>query len=182
MLNEKKMSKFIDKYSHIFGIGQGCMDPDLSLINDADYYGIDFSKQNVYQLFFTGSNNFFYGIVKLGDRLDNCPIYLFDLAIASDSKPKFLGNFRTFIGHLLDEISSFINNDAINDNDSILTFDNNIYDENLLEMSIEDMNRDIRKAKKDLKQFSDETMIFFPSYAWYTIDGNPLWANGDPLL
>jgi hypothetical protein len=76
------------------------MDASMDLINEKDYYGIDFTKNPVYMLFFTGSSNYFPGILPIENiPLDQCPIYIFD--IASDNQPSFEGNFKKYISTLL---------------------------------------------------------------------------------
>lgn len=83
-----------------------CMDISLDLIDESDYYGVDFSNEKkVYMLFFTGSSDYFPGIW-LGnfniEFLDSIPIYIFDLSDLDNNKSEPIGNFRFYIETLLD--------------------------------------------------------------------------------
>lgn len=56
------------------------MDHNLDLIDEADFYGVNFTNnQQVYMLFFIGSSDYFPGIWIGNDdieHLDSMPIYL----------------------------------------------------------------------------------------------------------
>lgn len=83
-----------------------CMDAAMELIDEEDYYDVDFSKdKQVYMLFFTGASNYFPGIW-IGDSdpelIDQMPIYQFDLSVGEDELLP-IGNFRFYIETLLNE-------------------------------------------------------------------------------
>lgn len=93
--------------------GCPCMDVDVGLIDETDYYGIDFSgKQRVLSLFFTGQSNYFPGIwignekeLKNYTNIDEYPVYIFDLS----NDKNFLepiGNFRNYIELIVQNVSS----------------------------------------------------------------------------
>ena len=86
-----------------------CLDISLEYRDEEDDYGVNFSKkQRVFELFFTGSSDYFPAIW-IGDEneelLDQLPIYIFDLSCSTDPdeiihfKPE--GNFRTYIEIIL---------------------------------------------------------------------------------
>lgn len=79
------------------------MDVTCDLIEDNNYYGVDFSGENtVYQLFFTGQSN--YGPIicfpkNIKANMDECPVYIFDAT--GDEIMEKIGNFRHYMTTLL---------------------------------------------------------------------------------
>ena len=98
------------------------MDPAMDMIDEPDYYGYDFTgDKSVYMLFFTGQSNYFPGIhVKKGDKIDQSPIYIFDLQ--SDQKPLLIGNFKTYMKKLLDDFISNYHLDGQNSQQSYIDY------------------------------------------------------------
>jgi hypothetical protein len=99
------------------------MDISCHMIDDNNYYGVDFSGENaVYELFFTGQSN--YGPVICFPKnkkvsLDECPIYIFDAT--GDNIIEKIGNFKCYMSEI---IKDFINKENIeieedDDNDTI---------------------------------------------------------------
>lgn len=117
------MEEYLEKYELLWGeIDQHdpplpCMDLAMNLIDECDYYGLDFrGEKKVYMLFFTGQSNYFPGInVRKGEAIDESPIYIFD--IASFEKPELIGNFKTYIKTLLD---NFIANSGDEQSDFLI--------------------------------------------------------------
>lgn len=79
-----------------------CMDICGDIVSDINYYGCDFSQEKqVIKIFFTGTSNYFPGIwIKENQRIDECPIYIFDLASSEDSFEP-VGNLKTYLTTLL---------------------------------------------------------------------------------
>jgi hypothetical protein len=78
------------------------------VIDDEDYYGYNFSKdQKIYMLFYNGSSNFFAGIYKPKNseqfEIDELPIYIFDLS-NTNCPIKKIGNFKTYMKQIFDSI------------------------------------------------------------------------------
>ena len=109
MVTLDNIEDFISDYQELWweindsGSGLPCMDIGF-MVDDPDYYGCDFSGNNkVYMLFFTGTSNFFPAIVGIDDGvpIDECPIYIFDLA-CDDMMSAPVGNFRCYITLLVE--------------------------------------------------------------------------------
>jgi hypothetical protein len=82
-----------------------CMDAGLYYQNSIDNYGVDFSgDQKVYEIFFTGTSDYFPAIWSGTDDeeiIDQMPVYIFDLSNSDRSVEKPIGNFRNYIEHIL---------------------------------------------------------------------------------
>jgi hypothetical protein len=110
----EKMRTFLDEYEYIWQElddhehnGIPCMDFTVDIIDGANYYGGDFSgKQKVCRLFFTGQDNYFAAIWIGNDdieKLDEYPIYVFDMGDPNTQIIKSEGNFKKCIEKLIDE-------------------------------------------------------------------------------
>lgn len=88
--------QIIDEYEPCLPL----MDLSMELINEDNYYGYDFTgEKQVYQLFFTGSSNYFPGIYCTGtNKLDECPIFIFDLPVPNI---EYIGNFKLYMTTVL---------------------------------------------------------------------------------
>lgn len=95
-----------------------CMDIDLNLVPDEYYYNNNFDNDNkVYGLFFLGDGDYFPGIwIGNSDisKLDEMPIYMFDLEFEYDEKSSTpIGNIKFYINCLLDDFfNQYTKNDA----------------------------------------------------------------------
>lgn len=110
---EKQMETYLGDHQPLFW-DIADLDPPLPVMDPVgdyitrepeNYYGCDFSgDQNVFQLFFTGASNYFPAIHKKGgERLDEAPVYLFDLQAWDGSRVENLHlNFKGYILRLLD--------------------------------------------------------------------------------
>lgn len=92
-----------------------CMDISMDLIDESNYYGVNFlDEKKVYRLFFTGSSYYFPGIW-IGnfniEFLDSLPIYIFDLSNSDINKYTPIGNFRFYIEKLLDDFLMYYKKD-----------------------------------------------------------------------
>lgn len=105
---ERKINDYLESYEDLWhdinewgNAELPIMDISMDVIDEKDYYGSDFrGDRKVIMMFYTGQSNFFPGIHCIKDvSLDECPIYIFDLA--SDSEPELIGNFRTYITTVL---------------------------------------------------------------------------------
>ena len=109
------------------------MDAVASYIDDnpKDFFGCDFSgDRNVFQIFFTGASDYFPAIHrKKGEKLDEQPVYIFDVADLDESGQveSLHMNFKQYILATLDHFKA-----------------------------IQPENIDLLVAYKDLKQFSDK--------------------------
>lgn len=91
------------EYEHLFDVPD-CPLLDIpadSVVDESNYYGVDFSKHPVRMLFYSGASNFFAGML-LSENVafDQRPIYIFDLQ-SSNEKMRFVGNFRFYLTTLL---------------------------------------------------------------------------------
>lgn len=80
------------------------MDLAGDFIDEKYYYGWDFSnKQKIYQIFFTGADNYFPAIANCSDaaKMDQYPVYVFDLA--SGGELTYVGNFKHYMTKILKE-------------------------------------------------------------------------------
>ena len=103
---DKKIVNYLNTYEDLFSEMSNhdpplpVMDVSMKLINEKDYYGCNFSKNNMYMLFFTGQSNYFPGIYIVKNvNLDECPIFIIDTS--SKNEPIYVGNFRKYIKTLL---------------------------------------------------------------------------------
>ncbi len=96
------------------------------------------------KLFFTGQDNYFPGIwIKHGDdNLDQCPIYVCD--IASDNEPIYIGNFKRYM--------TIIIKDMINNKENL-----EIPDDMLTQSETSEM---LYSALKELNKFSDNVLDY----------------------
>jgi len=82
------------------------MDWGMEIVNEEDYYGADFSRDKaVYQIFFSGTSNYFPGIWVPKNDLENMekyPVYIFDLQ-SGENEVNCVGNFRHFIEKVVHE-------------------------------------------------------------------------------
>jgi hypothetical protein len=83
-----------------------CADVTCNIIDSDDNYSVDFSgKQKMFELFFTGSDDFFPAIWFDENDLDNIekyPIYIIDCSdYEIETEP--IGNFRYYIEKILDD-------------------------------------------------------------------------------
>ena len=112
-----------------------CMDITLDVIDEEDFYGLNFTeKQKVYSLFFTGSNDYFPAMWIGEDdeeKLDEMPIYILDLSSDKDTF-EYKGNFRKYIETILNDFIKMYKKD----------------DEYL---------KDAKFLKEELKKFSNNT-------------------------
>lgn len=105
----QRISEKIDTYP--------CMDIVLEIVDENDYYGVDFrGDQKVYELFFPGSSNYFPAIWIGNDddieKLDELPIYVLDLS-SDENEFECIGNFRKYIEILLNDfLEQYKKNDA----------------------------------------------------------------------
>ena len=104
----------LNEYSHIFqniskheNNAYPCMDVSLDLINEPDFYAVDFTEtQQVYTLFFTGSSDYFPGMWIGTDDIndiDSMPVYIFDLSSDCETLEP-VGNVKQYITQIVDEI------------------------------------------------------------------------------
>lgn len=87
---EHEIADFLTKHQELFwNIGETepplpLMDAVASFIDDnpKDFFGCDFSgDRNVFQIFFTGASDYFPARnCKKGEKLDESPVYIFDIA------------------------------------------------------------------------------------------------------
>lgn len=88
-----------------------CMDISLNLIDEDDYYGVNFTNnKKVYMLFYTGSTDYFSGIWIGNDNidfLDSMSIYIFDLSVSNENIIEPIGNFRYHIEKLLNDFFQY---------------------------------------------------------------------------
>ncbi len=100
-----KITSFLEKFDIFQDIAEfdpplPTMDISMDWINEADYYGVNFSTHPVLQLFFCGASNYFPAIVPIGSTpLEKCPIFIFDLQ-DNDEPTRYIGNFKTYITQL----------------------------------------------------------------------------------
>lgn len=112
-----------------------CMDIYLDIIDEDDFYGVNFTgKQKVYILFFTGSSDYFPAIW-IGEndenKLDEMPIYILDLSSDNDTF-ECKGNFRNYIETIL--------------NDFIITYKKD-----------DEYMKDAKFLQEEVKKFSNHT-------------------------
>jgi hypothetical protein len=141
MQNKKKIKKYLETYSHIWDVN-GQYDIVMELISDS-VYGIDFSTHPIYQIFFRGGDDFFPAIIPITKaKLDECPIYDFDLGDNDGERIQYIGNFKTFIKELLEETEKDL-------------IDDNVSEDYSQFMSKKAYLKDIKHAKRELESFSD---------------------------
>ena len=92
-----------------------CGDLGFDVLDEENYYGFDFSKNNVRRMFFLGASNYFPAFCNINKvkSLDQCPIYLFDAE--SDTPYEYVGNFKHYISIILNE---FLNRKKIKKSDA----------------------------------------------------------------
>ena len=109
-----ELRDILNEYGHIFqNISEletnayPSMDVSLDLINEPDFYAVDFTEiQQVYTLFFTGSSDYFPGIWIGNDDIndiDSMPVYIFDLLSDCETLEP-VGNVKQYITQIVDEI------------------------------------------------------------------------------
>lgn len=109
-----ELRDILNEYGHIFqNISEletnayPCMDVSLDLINEPDFYAVDFTEtQQVYTLFFTGSSDYFPGIWIGHDDIndiDSMPVYMFDLSSDCETVEP-VGNVKQYITQIIDSI------------------------------------------------------------------------------
>jgi hypothetical protein len=92
----EEVINFFDKYEFLFTIMSGCHDPG-NLINDEDYFGYNFSKNQIYQLFFYGESTYFEAI-KADSDLESCAVFEIDFEDCHKYKSiKSSVSFRSFV-------------------------------------------------------------------------------------
>jgi hypothetical protein len=118
----EKIQEFLEDYQDLWWEIADCdpeypvMDVCLEKIDDEDYYGVDFTgDKSVYQIFFSGSSNYFAAVWPSNDNnhnddnldnldnLDKYPIYIFDMEDTSSPELKCVGNFKKFINLVIDD-------------------------------------------------------------------------------
>lgn len=147
----KQITNYLNEYQDLWwaisyvGGALPCMDASMDLIDEPEYYGVDFScEKAVYSLFFTGSSNYFPGIHVINDdKITESPIYIFDLASSDNDSVSPVGNFKTYISMIL--------NDFINEKPDLREYLNN----NDEEKDPQKYYDDAIQALKELDQFSD---------------------------
>lgn len=115
MTKLKEITDLLVNYEHLFQNindhetkAYPCMDVSLDLINELDFYGVDFTgEQQVHSLFFTGSSDYFPAIW-LGEsninEIDQMPVYILDLSSSQDGTFESCGNIKQYVTQILDEI------------------------------------------------------------------------------
>jgi hypothetical protein len=112
----KKIIQYLEKYEELWyeitekelGCAEQCGDIAMNIIDETEYYGIDFSNnKRVIQLFFIGSSDCFPAIVfplckpnKQKLNLEEYPIHFWDLS-SNDLKTTVSKNFKEYMTNML---------------------------------------------------------------------------------
>ena len=117
-----KISEYLEKYqdlwTHMNDYNCFCMDIAMNIIDESDYYGVDFSgNKKVVQIFFCGQSDNFQ-CIWIGNHakniLDQLPIYEMDLSPA-DEKFESKGNFKTYMTTMLNDFLDEYENQLVLD-------------------------------------------------------------------
>ena len=100
----EQIKNFLEKYEEVWwdisatDCPYPCTDIICEILNEEDYYGQDFSENNVFQLFYSGASNYFVG-TPVGNGTKNSPVHYYD---AFDEQETYFGTFHDYIIALLE--------------------------------------------------------------------------------